>query len=70
MIGVIANTISVLLGSTIGLIAKKAIPDSWGDTILKGMGLSTLILPISLCNESVLHGAFLPPFIERPHALS
>ena len=47
MIGVIANTISVLLGSTIGLIAKKAIPDSWGDTILKGMGLISIFIGVS-----------------------
>jgi uncharacterized membrane protein YqgA involved in biofilm formation len=47
MIGVIANTISVLIGSIIGLVAKKAIPESWNDTILKGMGMISVFIGVS-----------------------
>ena len=47
MIGVIANTVAVLIGSVVGLISKKAIPESWGDTILKGMGLISIFVGVS-----------------------
>ncbi len=47
MIGVIANTISVLVGSCIGLLARKVIPSSWNDIILKGMGLISFYIGIT-----------------------
>ncbi len=47
MTGVLANFIGVLIGSAIGLLAKKAIPESWSDVIMKGIGLCTLYIGIS-----------------------
>lgn len=47
MIGVIANTLSVLLGSSIGLVARKVIPPTWNDIILKGMGLISFYIGIT-----------------------
>ena len=56
MIGVLANTIFVIIGSTIGLIAKKVIPEQWGDTIMRGMGLISLYVGITgmLVGENAL----------------
>ncbi|MDO4396257.1 MAG: DUF554 domain-containing protein [Clostridia bacterium] len=46
MVGVIANAISVIIGATVGLLAKKAIPESWNTIIMKGMGLISLYIGI------------------------
>ena len=35
MIGVIANTIAVIVGGLIGLVGKKVIPETWNDIIVK-----------------------------------
>lgn len=47
MIGVLANTGAVLLGSIIGLLCKKGISDRIADTLMKGLGLCTLAIGIS-----------------------
>ena len=39
MIGVIVNTVAVLIGSGLGLLLKKGIPEKWTDLIMKGIGL-------------------------------
>lgn len=56
MIGVIVNTLTVIAGSTIGLLAKKVIPRSWSDFIMKGLALCTIYIGIdgSLCGENTL----------------
>lgn len=56
MIGVLANTIFVIIGSTIGLLAKKVIPSHWSDTIMRGMGLISLYVGITgmLVGENAL----------------
>lgn len=46
MLGVIVNTIAVVLGSAVGLVAKKAIPKEWTDFILKGIALCVLYIGI------------------------
>lgn len=46
MIGVIVNTLTVLLGSTIGLLAKKVIPESWSNHIMSGLALCVLYIGI------------------------
>ena len=46
MLGVIVNTIAVVLGSAVGLAAKKAIPKEWTDFILKGIALCVLYIGI------------------------
>ncbi len=47
MLGVIVNVITVLIGSSIGLLAKKAIPNDWSGFIINGMGLVTIYIGIS-----------------------
>lgn len=47
MLGVIINTLTVIVGSTIGLLAKKAIPKDWSGFIINGMGLVTMYIGIS-----------------------
>ena len=44
MIGVIVNTLTVLAGSAVGLLAKKAIPKDWTDFIFKGIALCVLYI--------------------------
>lgn len=47
MTGVIANTLAVIIGSTIGLLCKKGIPEKFTDAIMKGIALCTLYIGIS-----------------------
>ena len=39
MLGVVVNTITVILGSAVGLLFKKGIPDRVSSAIMKGIGL-------------------------------
>lgn len=47
--GTIVNTITVLLGGTIGLVFKKGIPKRISDSVFKALGLITLFIGISGC---------------------
>ena len=47
MLGVIVNTIAVIIGSTIGLLCKKGIPEKYTDAIMLGIGLCTMYIGIS-----------------------
>lgn len=44
MLGVLVNVIAIILGSSIGMLAKKGIPDRMADTMMKGLGLCTLFI--------------------------
>jgi len=44
MIAVIVNTLTVLIGSAIGMLLKKGIPERITDTLMKGIGLCTLYI--------------------------
>ncbi|MGF6375842.1 putative membrane protein YqgA involved in biofilm formation [Clostridiales Family XIII bacterium PM5-7] len=46
MVGVIANTLSIIIGASIGVLAHKIIPASWNEIILKGLGLCTIYVGI------------------------
>lgn len=46
MSGVFANTGTVILGSLIGLLFRKAIPKSLGATLMQALGLCTLFIGI------------------------
>ena len=56
MIGVIVNVITVILGSCIGLLFKKGIPERVSSAAMIGLGACTLYIGISgsLCGENVL----------------
>ncbi len=46
MLGTIVNTITVIIGASIGLLLKKGIPERLSDTLMKGIGLCSLFLGI------------------------
>ena len=56
MLGVIVNTITVILGSCIGLLLKKGIPERVSTAVMLGLGACTLYIGISgsLCSENIL----------------
>ena len=47
MLGVIVNTLAVIIGSLIGLLCKKGIPKRISDAIMTGIALCTLYIGIS-----------------------
>ena len=56
MLGVIINVITVIVGSCIGLLFKKGIPERVSKAAMTGLGACTLYIGISgsLCGENVL----------------
>jgi len=56
MLGVIVNVITVIIGSCIGLLFKKGIPERVSSAAMIGLGACTLYIGItgSLCGENVL----------------
>lgn len=56
MLGVIINVITVIVGSCIGLLFKKGIPQRVSQAAMIGLGACTLYIGIrgSLCGENVL----------------
>lgn len=56
MFGVIVNVITVIIGSCIGLLFKKGIPERVSQATMIGVGACTLYIGISgsLCGENVL----------------
>ena len=54
MIGVIINVITVIIGSGIGLLLKKGIPERVSNAAMTGLGVCTLYIGISgsLCGEN------------------
>ncbi|MCQ4936962.1 DUF554 domain-containing protein [Anaerotignum propionicum] len=44
MLGVIVNVIVIILGSGIGMVLKKGIPEKISETMMKGLGLCTLYI--------------------------
>jgi len=56
MIGVIVNVITVIIGSCVGLLFKKGIPQKVSNAVMIGLGICTLYIGISgsLCGENVL----------------
>jgi len=56
LLGVIVNVITVIIGSCIGLLFKKSIPERLSTAVMTGLGACTLYIGISgsLCGENVL----------------
>lgn len=56
MLGVIVNVITVIIGSLVGLLFKKGIPEGVSKAAMIGLGACTLYIGISgsLCGENVL----------------
>jgi len=47
VIGVIINTVAVIIGSIIGLMLKKGVPKKFTDAVMLGIGLCTIYIGIS-----------------------
>lgn len=47
MLGVLVNTVTVLIGSTVGCFLKKGFPKRVSDAIMVGLGMCTLFIGIS-----------------------
>ena len=47
MFGVLVNTFTVILGSIIGLICKKGIPERLSDGVMTGIGLCTIAIGVT-----------------------
>lgn len=56
MSGVIVNTLTVIIGSLVGMIFRKGIPAKVTDAVMKGLGLCTIYIGIdgALAGENVL----------------
>lgn len=56
MIGVIVNVLTVIIGSCVGMVFKKGIPEKVSKAAMTGLGACTLYIGISgsLCGENVL----------------
>ena len=56
MFGVLVNVLTVLVGSLVGLLFKKGIPERVSNAAMIGLGVCTLYIGISgsLCGENVL----------------
>ena len=56
MIGVLVNAAGVLVGGSIGLLAKKGIPPNWSQVMLKGIALCVIYIGVagSLSGENTL----------------
>lgn len=46
MLGVIVNTLAVVVGGLVGLLIKKGVPERYSDAIMKGFGLCVLYIAI------------------------
>lgn len=55
MLGTLVNTGAILLGTSAGLLVKKGIPERFSDTIMKTLGLATMILGVSGVLAGMLH---------------
>lgn len=47
MFSVLVNTFTVILGSIIGLVCKKGIPDRLSNAVMTGIGLCTMVIGIT-----------------------
>ena len=46
MFAVIVNTITILIGASVGLLLRKGLPESVSDAMMKGLGLCTVFIGI------------------------
>lgn len=73
MLGVIVNTLTVIVGGLVGLLIKKGVPERFSDAIMKGLGLCVLYIAIDGALEgtnvlvliiSVTIGALIGTFLK------
>ena len=57
MLGTVVNTVTIIVGSMVGLFLKGGIPKKLDEAIMKALGLSVLYVGISgslKCTETLL----------------
>ncbi|WP_461206588.1 DUF554 domain-containing protein [Clostridium sp. DL1XJH146] len=78
MLGTIVNTIAIVLGSLIGLLLRKGLPENYKDTIMKGISLAVILIglqnalkteDIMLVIISMVIGSILGEFLNIEQAL-
>ena len=47
MLGVLVNTVAILVGGSVGLLVNKGIPKRFSAAIMTGIGLCTLYIGVS-----------------------
>ena len=52
MLAVLVNTLAVLLGSTVGLLARKGIPEKVSGAIMTAISLCTLYAASAVCSRA------------------
>ena len=52
MIGVFVNVATVLIGSLIGLVVKKGIPEKLADAVMVGIGMCNICMGITGATQS------------------
>lgn len=79
MTGVFANTLTVIIGSMIGLVFKKGIPEKVSSAVMTGLGLCTVYIGIdgALSGKNVLItiasmviGSMIGTMIDIDHAIN
>jgi len=48
LLGTIVNFIAIIVGSVIGIVLKKGIPERYKDTIMQGIGLATFLIGLKM----------------------
>ena len=73
MLGTIVNSIAIIIGSLVGVLFKRGIPEKLSDTIMKGVGLSVMLIGLLNALEvnnllllifSILIGAIIGELID------
>ncbi|NMA02315.1 MAG: DUF554 domain-containing protein [Clostridia bacterium] len=52
MLGTVVNVITIILGSTLGLLLKKGIPERYKETVMQGIGLAVLLIGLKMAFQA------------------
>ncbi len=52
MLGTVVNVITIILGSSLGLILKKGIPERYKETVMQGIGLAVLLIGLKMAFQA------------------
>ena len=47
MVGTLINTVAILVGTALGLLLRKGIPERLRETVLQGQGLCVILIGLS-----------------------
>jgi uncharacterized membrane protein YqgA involved in biofilm formation len=52
LLGTIVNVVSIIVGTLFGIMIRRGIPDRMKDTLMQGMGLTTVVIGLSMALET------------------